>query len=734
MSRKPNMVAVAVLAVALASAPPCHAAAQGGARKAAAGAKRHAIDSNGRRAPQRPAASEPPPRTTAPPRASVGAPALEADGKVTLNFENVDLPVFVKFISKVTGRNFVFTEKVSGTVTVVSPTPVTRDEAATVFQSVLAVHGLTTVDDGIVSRIVPIKDARAAGAALGTGVGVRGGYASRLIPLRYVDARDVADTLANILSKDGSVVAYRPTNSVIVTDTAINTEHMAAIVAALDVPSRENSVEVIPLHHASAPALAKQISDILSDESKGRGGKGGSEATFKIVADERTNSLMATGSVAAIGKIKTIVKEIDTPLRAEEQRLRVYYAKHANAEDLVEVLASMISGTRGRRPPGKGAAQAEAKPASAIGTLGLAEDVSISADPATNAVIIDASAQNYKVILGLLDMLDIERPQVFVEAIIVEVSVDRSRALGLEFQGGGDIGNGVAFGRTNLANLGGLTSGVGNPFTLSGLILAAASDKTIELPDGTEIPANIALFQALASDRNVNVLSAPTLLTLDNQEAEIIVGKNVPFVSTRGVDTANVANVFTTVERKDVGIRLKLTPQVSEGNSIILKVEEEVSAIIPNALLDANEVGPTTTVRSAATTVSVADGRTAVIGGLISDTVTKAESRVPLLSKIPLLGNLFKARNDSGNKVNLIAFLTPHIIRNSTDLARVSKDSQARYKANLHETTPLLEQELEAPTEWDPRNKPPEGAEPGAAKQGDEHLSTDWPRDFEKRF
>jgi general secretion pathway protein D len=600
------------------------------------------------------------------------------DGTFTIHFEDVELPVFIKFIAKATGRNFVFSDKVTGTVTVISPTPVTASEALTVFQSVLATRGLTTIDDGVVTRIVPLREARTSGGVLLDGKAPTAGFATRLIPLQHVDAAQIASAVQSLVSKEGSLAAYPATNTLIVTETVANLDRIASVVKALDIPSHEKSVEVIPLDHADAEQLADHITDILGEQDR-RGGKdrGTETENFKIVPDERTNSLVVIAGPVELRQIRRLVAGLDTPLREDDSRIHVYYAKYADARSLVDVVSGMISGRRRIQTRGN---QTRGETRAAAGTsVGLGEMISVTADAATNSVVINSSPADFVTIKALLDQLDIERPQVFVEAIVAEISVDRTQALGIELQGGGDIGQGVGLGRTNLSNLN-AALGLTNPASLGGLILAAVSDKTITLPDGTEVPASAALFQALSNDTDINILSAPTLLTLDNQEAQILVGQNVPFITSQGVDTANIGNVFTTVERKDVGIKLKLTPQVSEGETVTLHVEEEVSALVQSALLEASQVGPTTRVRSATTTVSVRDGRTAVIGGLISDSLTRADSKVPYLGDLPVLGKLFRFESDRKEKVNLIVFLTPHIVRNSSDLARVSAERKKRYE------------------------------------------------------
>ncbi len=601
-----------------------------------------------------------------------------SDGKFTIHFEDVELPVFIKFIGKATNRNFVFSDKVSGAVTVVSPEPVTADEALAVFQSVLAVRGLTMVDDGLVTRIIPLKEARTAGGRLSDGSPAATGFATRLLPLRHVDAADVAQALDSLVSKEGSLVAYEGTNTLIVTDTTTNIARMAEVVASLDIAKHEESVQVIALEHADASTLAEQIESILGAPRRAKD-KTGSPITpsFRLVPDERTNSLVVIGPENERRKIDELARGLDTPLSASDQRINVYYVKYANALDLVDVVAGMLSG---RRRVASGA-NAGATRAATGKSEGLSDEISITGDPATNSVIVNASAADYKSIRQLLEDLDIQRPQVFVEAIVAEVSIDRAEALGLEWQGAIEGANGVVLGRSSLGSLG---AAFFNPAALSGLLLAAASDKTIETPDGTEVPAQAVLFTALANDQDIEVLSAPTLLTLDNQEARIVVGENIPFITGQGIDAANLDNVFRTVERRDVGVKLTITPQVSEGDVVILNIQEEVSAVAERVSAELiNSVGPVYTIRSAETTVSVRDGRTAVIGGLISNSLTNASSKVPYLGDIPYLGRLFRTDAERGEKVNLIVVLTPHIIRDPGDLTVVSDRAGRAFRETL---------------------------------------------------
>ncbi len=632
-----------------------------------------------------------------------GAPAGAQDqttgsaGTFTIQFEDVELPVFIKFIGKATGRNFVFSEKVAGPVTVVSPTPVTATEAFAVFQSVLAVRGLTMIEDAVVTRIVPLKEARTSGAAVVSAGATSAGFATRLFPLTHVNAEEVASALESLVSKDGSLVAYQATNTLIATETTGSLSRMAEIVKALDIASHEEAVEVIRLEHADAVTLAGEITEILGEERRNRDKTERERPPFRLVPDARTNSIVVVASAADRRKIGDLARGLDSPLDPGEQRINVYYVKHADAVELVDVISAMLSGRR-RLPATPGAPQQpqQATPAgrSAGRSAALADEVAITADPATNAVIVDASMQDYRTIRSLLERLDIPRPQVFVEAIVAEITLQRTEALGFEFQTGGDVGDGTGVARSNLGVLSGLASATGaaNPLTLGGLILAATSDKTIELPDGTEIPAQSALFNALAGDQDIEILSAPTLLTLDNHEARIIVGENVPFITGQATDITNVDNVFTQVDRRDVGIKLTITPQVAEGDMVILEIQEEVSALVQQTLQAdiVTQIGPSYTIRSAETTVSVKDGYTAVIGGLISNSLATRISKVPLLGDIPYLGRLFRSEAGRDDKVNLIVVITPHVIRTADDLKRVSAGEGNRYRGRVEEMTDFM--------------------------------------------
>jgi general secretion pathway protein D len=333
--------------------------------------------------------------------------------------------------------------------------------------------------------------------------------------------------------------------------------------------------------------------------------------------------------------------------------------------------------------------------------------VTITADPATNSLLISAAPQDFAILQQVIDKLDVRRRQVYVEAIILEVSVDRMRELGIELQGTVNTGDAILLGRTNLKDL---NTALIDPASLPGLLAAAASNKTIELPDGTRVPAQVALLRAAQNNSDINVLSAPTLLTADNQEAEILVGQNVPFIASRATDSSDLDNLFATVEREDVGITLRLTPQISEGDIVRLDVYEEVSAIVPTTVGDPNLVGPTTSVRSASTTVIAKSGQTVVIGGLISDNAVRRRRTVPYLGDLPVLGNFFRSDDDRSNKINLLIFLTPHIVRDESEIAARSLTERDRFRSFL--------KEHKAPAQWQKQLNRPSFAPPPDKQSG----------------
>jgi len=690
------------------------------------------------------------------------------DALVTMHFQDVDIPVLAKFISEITKKNFIVDEKVRGKVTIISPTKVTPDEAYAIFQSVLQVKGFTTVPSGRIVKILPNKDAKQSGApVVYNGALAEAGdeVVTRLIPLRHVNAADLLPVLQPLVSSDGVLQPYPQTNSLVLTDTALNVKRLLGMLEELDVEGYERRTEVISLKYAVATDLAKKVEDIMREQGETENPSqprikvvtattaatfSGSPSTstssglrgVRVLPDERTNSLIVMCGVREMKAVRRLVSQLDVPLPPGTSKIHVYSLKYANAEELLPVLADLIGGRTGgsgsnslnvprrerrltrerrfgdRQNSRSGSGLGDRMPAppsqpqspqGGSRTSGSApefgSEITITADPATNSLLISASPQDFDTLTRVIEQLDVRRKQVYVEAMILEVSMERARELGIELQGGFSInGEGVGLGRTNL---GSLNTALTNPGSLAGLLLAAASNKTIELPDGTRVPAQIALLRAAQNSTDINVLSSPTLLTADNQEAEILVGQNVPFVSSRATDSSDLDNLFATVEREDVGITLRLTPQISEGDTVRLDVYEEVSAIVPTTVGDPNLVGPTTSVRSASTTVVAKSGQTVVIGGLISDNTTRQSSGVPFLQDVPVLGNLFKTDGKRGNKINLLIFLTPHIVRDDTEIAAHTQGERDRFRSLLrdHNAPSKWQKQLDRPSFTPPSNK-----------------------------
>lgn len=671
-----------------------------------------------------------------------GALAEEPDEprRVAMNFQDVEIPVLARFVSELTNKNFIVDEKVRGKVTVISPTKVTPTEAYTIFQSVLQVKGFTTVPSGGVVKIVPSKDARQVGLPTvynGSLAAAGDEFITRLVPLRYVAAGQMASTLQPMVATDGLVLAYAPTNSLILTDSAPNVRRLLGIIEELDVEGHERTTEVILLKYAVATDLAKKIEEIMKEQGAEEAPRPTTRIrttstsvtsittpttavaaqAVRVLPDERTNSLIVMCSPIELKTVRRIVSRLDVPLPPGTSKIHVYPLKYANAEELLPVLAEVIGAksganrsisaprrerryrrserfrsdserSRGRMddrypPPSSLTAPVQGAQGVSGSAPEFSSEVQITADPATNSLLISASPQDFETLRIVIEKLDVRRKQVYVEAIILEVNVEKARALGIELQYAFSInGEGVGLGRTNLKDL---NAALKDPASLSGLLLAAASNKTVELPDGTRIPAQMALLRAAQNTTGLNVLSAPTLLTADNQEAEILVGQNVPFIASRATDTANLDNLFATVQREDVGITLRLTPQISEGATVRLDVYEEVSAIVPTTVGDPNLVGPTTSVRSASTTVVAKSGQTVVIGGLISDNSTQQRSAVPYIDNIPILGNLFRSDKNSTSKINLLIFLTPHIVADDLEIAQRSISERDRFRDALKE-------------------------------------------------
>lgn len=642
---------------------------------------------------------------------------LTPEGLVNLDFQDVEIATVIDTIARLTGRNFVYDDRVRGRITIISPTPIPVEQAYTVFESVLQVKGFTTVEaPGGVVKVIPIRDAKE------TSVDTRAGlqapetdrFVTRLIPLRYIDAEAIANTLKPLVSKEAALIAYPATNTIILTDSAANINRILEILQSIDVETYKEELAMIRVQYADAQALAEQLSEVFGGEvssassapgAAGRiqprvrrtpvqapqadaGGGGGQRDHVRIITDGRTNALIILAARSTLDEMRALIRRLDVPVEGQG-RIQVYYLKHADAEELADTLNSLLGGgtTGGGAATNVAAVAAGIQPQQLRAVSEIANLVSsVTADIGTNSLVIQASPEGFEALRKVIEKLDIERAQVLVEALIMEVGVNNSKDLGLSWVlqfGGPDTAYTITQAVDSLtggllANPGRNDKGDTNPPPIGPNNAFTAS---VAIIDGDNFIQ--AVLNATASDGNVNIISAPHILTSDNEEAEILVGDNIPIITNRvqsaqGITTTDPDSSLATsvnVERQDIGVTLRVTPQITEGESLRLEIFQEITDINPaiqSGVGDVNQVGPALSNRRIENVVVAADGSTVVIGGLIRDNYTDTQNRVPWLGDIPVLGWLFKNQSTDLLKTNLLVFITPHIIRSPDDLEKAS--------------------------------------------------------------
>lgn len=556
---------------------------------------------------------------------------------IVLNLKEADLQALISMVSEETGTNFVVDPRVRGRVTVISGAPVSRDELYRIFLSVLRIHGFSAIPGEGVVKLVPDALAKQAEVPTVTEPGVRRGdeYVTRVISVTHVDAAQLVPILRPLVPQSGHLVASAESNVLIVSDTAANVERIAELVDRIDLDGREE-MELIPLRHASAAEVVRVLTGMQTGEE-------GARSRVSMVADERTNSILLGGDPRRRVGLRAMISHLDT--RIDGGNTQVVYLRYANAEDLAEVLRGLLEGMD---LPDSGEARA--------GRGG----VSIHAHESTNALVLNGPPDVVRDLRAVIQQLDVRRAQVLVEAVIAEVSSEKATELGVQW-GIGDPDSGVGlinFNRTDsgIVNLGAgidafLRGSVAQPPTIGdGAFLGG-----IGRSGSTTIAA---LVRALSGDTSSNILSTPSLMTMDNEEAEIVVGQNVPFIAGRSIEQSGQA--FDTIQRQDVGVKLRIKPQINEGNAIRLEIEQEVSQIAPGASTAADLI---TNKRSLRTIVMVEDGQMVVLGGLIDDVLVQTRDKVPGLGDIPALGRLFRYDTARTEKRNLMVFLHPVIVR-----------------------------------------------------------------------
>src|SRR5512134_3162466 len=565
---------------------------------------------------------------------------------ISMDFTDVDLPVLVKFISEQTKKNFIFDEKLQGKITIISPRRISVEEAYNVFLSVLQVKGFTTVEQGNTFKIVPLREAKQESLSTETGgePAAASEFITRLIPLQYVDTPEVVALLTPLVSKDGLLTSFPASNTLIVIDSRANIERILKILAVIDVEGTSATIRIYPLKYAAVADVVKTL-DVLYQEAPAAPGPAAARrsrlgksrgAAPKFLPDVRTNSLIALAGADMQTDIADLLSKLDIPAPENTGKINVYYLENSDAEEVAKVLANL---SERRAAPGQPVAPGAPATVRGVISAELEGGVRITADKATNSLIIIASVNDYQTIVDVIKKLDIRRRQVYVESLIMEITLNKGRDLGVEFRGAAETRNqGAVLGGTNFDFAGNLNSllaslATGNPLLFAGQgLIAAGIAANVVLPDGTEIPAITAVLRAAQNRDNINILSSPHLLTLDNKQAEIIVGQNVPFITSTAtpVNTTNLTNIVNTVERKDVGITLRMTPHIHESEYVNLDIYQESSAILlGSSILNVDQVGPTTTKRSAKTSVLVRNGDTVVLGGMMQETFNVLERSVP---------------------------------------------------------------------------------------------------------
>ena len=664
---------------------------------------------------------------------------------VSLNFVNADIGAVIQAISKISGRNFVVDPRVKGTLNIVTARPVARNLTYSILLSALRLQGYTAIEGQGVTKIVPEADAKLHAVPVGKGQGAGGGdrLTTQVFNLKHESATQLVPVIRPLVSPNNTVTAYSGNNSLVVTDYAENIGRIAQIIESIDVP--QSGMRVMPLKHASALDLAQTLNRLMNDAGGGAVGStpgvaGDASQRISVIGDPRTNSLLVrSDNPSKLNSVRQLVANLDQPGAAGN--IHVVYLKNAEAVKVAQTLRAVLSGEAGSagQTGTVGSSNASSFAPNTSGstgqntTTGMGSTPSfgntsgtnttggtgtgmVQADPMTNSLIVTAPDAIYNNIRKVIDQLDKRRAQVYVEALITEVSTDKAAEIGIQWQAG-KLGSTTAFGGTNFSTGGnnvlnlaaGLASGSASTLPGNGLNLLLGSG-TITV-GGREIANLNMLARLLESDTKANILSTPNLVTLDNEEAKIVVGQNLPFVtgSYATTGTTTTTNPFTTIERRDVGLTLKVKPQISEGGTVRLQIYQEASTVVANSV--GNATGPITNKRSIESTVLVDDGAVIALGGLVEDTYSGGVEKVPLLGDIPYLGALFRYESRKRGKTNLIVFLRPVILRDAASAESISAD---RYNYIIGQQREFDSPDRLMRKEPNPPELPPPGSPPPA--------------------
>lgn len=565
----------------------------------------------------------------------------------SLNLKNADIHSLIETVALATGKNFIVDPRVQGKVTVISSSTVSADEIYEVFLSILDVHGFIAAPSGSSIKIVPKINARVSGSV--TEVSnkklAEDEIVTQVMAVKHVPAVQIVPVIRPLLPQEAHLSAYLPTNMLILSDTARNAKRVWDMVRRIDQPLEQN-LEIVQLKHASAAEVVGIINSLGLNPNVSTG-----EATAKtqiVIADQRTNSIIVNAGVELLPRLRALIAHLDAPVAQMTGHTKVVYLHYSKAEDLAPIIADM-------------AAASPVSEAEAVGDQ-VPVTLSVQAEPSINALVITAPDAAMQSMLAVIKQLDVRRAQVLVEAIIAEISSSKAAEIGVQWA----LGNNSSLGATNFGAAGSsLVQLKANPLSLgSGLSLGVGN-----FSSGGGIGA---LLRALASDASTNIISTPSLLTMDNQEAEIVVGQNVPFVTGQYSNTggsSSPSSPFQTIKRQDVGLRLRILPQINQGDAITLEISQEISSLAPSTVSAADIV---TNKRSIQTKVIANDGDLIILGGLIDDNLQETSEKVPILGDLPILGAAFRYKKSQLVKRNLMVFIRPTVVRDAAILEAAS--------------------------------------------------------------
>ena len=607
---------------------------------------------------------------------AVNLPKLDkpgmADELIYVNFDQVDIRVMLKTIGEITGINFIVDDSISGTVTVMSPTKIRLGEIYEVLESILDVKGYAAVPAGTGDLVKIIPRAEAVKRNLRVRIGnnpleipKNDSLVTQIIPLEYADVTEVSQIVKPLLATGLHMATYPRTNSILITDTSSNIHHIAKIIYNLDVPDSKEQVTIIGLKYASAQVLSDQVTRIMEKNQVVSTQTGRSRTTpmidtgMKVLPDVRTNSLIVVANAQNTELIEGLVERLDTQRPHGADNVHVVYLENAPAKEVAESLTGALANLR------------------ITGALEATQQIQVTADDGTNALIIATSAQDFEVIAEIIEKLDIVREQVLVEMLIMEVSEDGLKEIGIDWATlDQPVEDNVRFfGATNFGPRVDFASG-----DLEGLAFGAWRGSGSNVRIGS-------ILHALEKQSGVNILSTPHITTSNHSKAKIIVGENRPFVTqSRITETTDLITptVIKTFEYKDVGISLEMTPHISQSGLVRLEIDSEFSKLIEDVTSPSTDT-PTTAKRQAQTVVSMNSGSTIVIGGLIRDDKTTIKKKIPLLGDLPLVGGLFRFQRDRLQKTNLLIFISPYVMRSQEDLEQITERKKEEMKPVLED-------------------------------------------------